>query len=179
MDKIHKGRREREKEEIVEEHREEEDGTLRPRKRLREGNETQGRQEAPREERRVREGTRIQKEFQLCIPVLVKMERINKRMREDQKEAGWTPKHGRKTRPTGKERLLQPTLSSFLSLRSGHEGFGGKRGQAIITSTVPNLEVTGRGLSTGPTEGDLHMFGEGGRKDTRKVPRQKGRNRSE
>ena len=60
--------------------------------------------------------------------------------------------------------MLQPTMSSFLSLRSGFKGSGGQRTQQITTSDVSNQEVTGQGPPTGPTTGNLKIFGEGERK---------------
>ena len=64
-------------------------------------------------------------------------------------------------RPTGKEKLLQPTLSSFLSLKSGLKGSGGKRAREPSPSSEPSQQVTGKGPQAGPTTGNLQMFGEG------------------
>ena len=99
-------------------------------------------------------------------PVVVKIKRWNKRIKEELEggEAGVrTPrsKSGRKEGPTGKEKLLQPTLSLFLSLRSRFKGSGGKRARQVPPSHESNQEVTGQGPPTGPNAGDLQIFGEG------------------
>ena len=63
--------------------------------------------------------------------MVTKIKRWNKRIKEELEggEAGVrTPRSrpGKRERPTGKEKMMQPTLSSFLSLRSGLLGLEGK-----------------------------------------------------
>lgn len=60
--------------------------------------------------------------------------------------------------------MMEPTLSSFLSLRSGLKGSGGKRAREVSPSQESNQEVTGQGPPTGPDTGDLQIFWEGERK---------------
>ena len=115
------------------------------------------------EETETRTGN-VREECQLSIPVLVKVERINRRLKAEQDEAVWTSKGRRKEGPTGKEKMKQPTLSLFMSLWSGLKGSGGKRARQVSPSEEPNQEVTGKGPPTGPNTGDLQIFGEGERK---------------
>ena len=91
-------------------------------------------------------------------PVVTKIERWNKRIREEieRGEAGVrTPRSrpGKRERPKGKEKMMQPTLSSFLSLRSGFKGSGGKRARQVSPSHESHQDVTGQGPPTGPNTG--------------------------
>ena len=52
-------------------------------------------------------------------------------------------------------------MSSFLSLKSGLKGSGGKRAREPSPSSEPSQQVTGKGPQAGPTTGNLQMFGEG------------------
>ena len=89
------------------------------------------------------------------------MRRINKRTREEFEEGGRN-----KPRPTGKkrEKLTQPTLDSFLSLRSGLKGSGDQSRHEEETSGVCSQKAKGKGVPEGTEEGSLQMLGTGGRK---------------
>ena len=168
-EKVHKGRRDREKE--GNEEAEDVEGATepeqQPRKRPRkEGNEeVNGRQEQPKgeaeKETEEKKEERWITECQPHTPVLEKVRRINKRTREEYEEGGRT-----KPRPTGKKRkkLTQPTLDSFLSIRSGLKGSGDESRHEEKTSGAHNQKVKGKGVPKGPEEGSLQILGTGGRK---------------
>merc|ERR1712115_356224 len=99
-------------------------------KRLKKDNETgvgNGYQEGSKEEKETQQGRA--EEGRPSTPVTTKIERWNRRIKEEGRETGVrTPsrRQAKIERPIGKEKLLQPTLSSFLSLKSGLKGSGGK-----------------------------------------------------
>ena len=93
-------------------------------------------------------------------PVMVKVGGIHQKMKEEQEEGERNLKQRKKVRPIGKEQLNQPTLDSFLSIRSGLVGSGGERGYNQQTSHIHNQAIIGEGLVPGPMEGSLQIFRE-------------------
>ena len=69
----------------------------------------------------------------------------------------------------GKDRMIQPTLSSFMNIKCRPKGNSDKAGPSIVPSRNGSLEPIGKGLEPGPEEGGLSSFGEGRRKSWRIV----------
>ena len=152
--------REEEKEDNKEE--KEEEGKQREKKRFKE--DTEHKEEGMTQSQASQEA----KEGKPATPVAIRVRRWNKRI-EEGVEGGEgrirTPRSslGEGKGPTGKRMVLkQPTLSSFLNLRSGLEGSGGKKPRHHQTSPQADQEMTGKGPPPGPEEGSLQIFGEGG-----------------
>ena len=101
-----------------------------------------------------------------CYNLSIRVKRWNKKI-EEVVEGGEgrirTPRNklGEGKGPTGKRMMKQPTLSSFLNLRSGLEGSGEKKPRHQQPSLQADQEVTGKGPPPGPETGSLQMFGEG------------------
>ena len=66
--------------------------------------------------------------------------------------------------PNGKkrEKLIQPTLVSFMNIKCWPVGPGASRGGTYKPSSPSNLKATGRELPLGASQGSLMEYGERG-----------------
>ena len=103
---------------------------------------------------------------QPSTPVTEKVRRWNLKT-SDNKE-GTRSKPGKKQEGSGRkkeDKMIQPTLSSFMSLRSGLVGAGDKARPKLESSPGEGSPApTGKGLEQGPNEGSQLLFGEGERR---------------
>ena len=97
-------------------------------------------------------------------PVQVKVARIQRRIQAEKEEEANRKvlnKEGRKEGPTGKRDLKQPTLSSFLSIKSRLEGPVCQRKPEEGTSGATSQGEIGKGPLLGTMEGRQQELGEG------------------
>ena len=96
-------------------------------------------------------------------PVAEKVRRWN--LKTSEYKEGNRPKTGKKREGSGRKKednMIQPTLSSFMSLRSGLVGAGDKARPKLEPSPGEGSPApSGKGLETGPKEGSHLLFGEG------------------
>ena len=104
---------------------------------------------------------------QPSTPVMTKVSRINQKLRQEQEEEGGKFQEiENHIDPKGRRLkiLIQPTLSSFLSLRSGLVGPDGNNEPKHLTSRAHIQETNGKGLVARPEEGSHLEFGDRGQR---------------